>query len=627
MEISIPVSVDLVDSNVVDHTDHYDQKEHIDYKKGLRLQDRNEIWERTGIDLYPLDYDPAKDATYKTGDVLWAKNPVNDGYGGSGVVEGVIHVAGSSTVPVPLQPDLYTKVEGHFDNYSQWKERYVLIKTNITGKFSGFTKDSGSGSKLFVHRLYKDSKSVTGWTYETIKYIDGVPYWKDSEFSIPDKVHPNIPKTYIRQKTIGNAAEHEIIIFYKGIKVAVFPQDKTNLIPYDSVFTGVTKPYDGRLFRVGDLQRVQKDSGGAVYKFYQVSLQEHRGESLIASSPAHVYDYIDSNTIETKSYYAGVGPKDPTKPDDPSDVEYQNERNTNFILRTFIVRGDKLYARTEASAVQMSSTKTKPKLEKLVSIRDFKGGWTFVSPIEKLKPFDNKTYTKVHANNEITFAINVPDSAFNTVSFTGLIAETLSVETRSGHIGGGGHQNLGLHDYAPDGSRDINKRLPPVPTTAIVYNDIANAGSTDTPVGGHVLITIKGKNIELGGIHIGLSVNAGFTNLVFSNKYKDYSPYEKDSWGNVTYIAGVKTNVHSGTVDVPIRHYDMMNRLMTSLGQGLVILNGSDNLSNRPPDNNRNIFASTMVVGRIRDFQLRTNLDNKHMGEMATYSFTIEEEI
>ena len=621
MEISIPVSVDLADSNIIDHTDHYDQAEHVDYQKGLRLQDRSEIWERTGADLLPPAYDPAKDTTYRTGDVLWAKNPVSDGYGGSGTVKGVLHVAGRSTVPVPLQPDLYANVEGHFDNYVGWKERYVLVKTGITGDFTGFTQDSGSGKSLFVHRLFKDPKSATGWTYETVKYIDGVPYWKDSEFTIPDKLHPKVPKTYIRQKKVkgGTAGEFVVDIYYGNVLVSHFPHDITNpLVPYGSVFVGTNAPHAGTNFMVGDLERTQTDAAGNTYRFYQLSIEATKGVSLVATSPAHVHDYIDSNTVETKSYYAGVGSKDP---------DYVNEKNTNFILRTFFLRGDKLYARTQAGAVQQSSSTTKPKLEKLASIRDFKGGWTYVSPIEKLKPFDNKTYTKVHANNEITFAINVPDAAFNTVALTGLIGETVSIETRSGHIGGGGHQNLGLHDYKPDGSRDVDKRLPSVATTAILYNDIANGGTTDTPAGGHVIVTIKGKNIELGGIHIGLSVNAGFTNLVFNNKYKDYSPYEKDQWGNVTYIEGVKTNVHNGTVDVPIRHYDMMNRLMTSLGKGLVILNGSDNLSNRPPDNNRNIFASTMVVGRMRDFALRTNLDNKHMGEMATYSFTIEEEI
>jgi hypothetical protein len=89
----------------------------------------------------------------------------------------------------------------------------------------------------------------------------------------------------------------------------------------------------------------------------------------------------------------------------------------------------------------------------------------------------------------------------------------------------------------------------------------------------------------------------------------------------------VKVNIHSGTVDVPIRQYDMMNRLITSFGQGLVILNGSDSLDNTPPDNNELIFASTMVVGRITNFELKTRLDNKSMGQMATYSFTITEEV
>jgi hypothetical protein len=615
MEISIPVSVDLIDSNVVDHTEHYDQKRHVDYKKGLRLQDRSEVWERTGDDLLPPDYEPAKDSTYKTGDVLWAQNPVSDGYGQGGLVDGVLHVAGRSTAPVPLQPDLYPNAEHSFDKYSQWKERYVLVKTGITGDFTGFNQDSGTGDTRYLHRLFKNSKSPTGWTYEIVKQVHNVPYWNDSEFTIPDKIHPTVPKTYIRINTVTNAAERHVKVFYDNDEVADLPNDQFptgGYTPYGSVFRATYQgTYAGRNFLLGDLERTQYDKAtGITYKFYRLCIEGHKDDSVTADSPAYVLDYIDSNTVETRSYAT-----DSTAPD------------TAFILRTFIVRGDKLYARTEADAVQLSSTTTKPKLERLASIRDFKGGWTYVSPIEKLKPFDGKTYTQIEANNEITFSISVPDAAFNTVAFTGLIAKEISVETRAGHVGGGGHQNLGLHGYIPDGSRDVHKRLPPVPTTAIVYNDIPNGGTTDTPAGGHIIVTIKGKNIRLGGIWVGLSVNAGFTNLVFQNRYKDWSPYEKDQWGNVTYIEGVKTNIHSGTVDVPIRHYDMMNRLMTSLGQGLVILNGSDNLSNRPPDNNRNIFASTMVVGRIRNFALKTNLDNKHMGEMATYSFEIEESV
>ena len=619
MEISIPVAVELVDSNVVDHTEAYDQTKHIEYKRGLRLQDRSEIWERTGQDIYPPDYDPAKDSTYLTGDVLWASTPIDDGYGNSGTVQGVLHVAGRSTQAVPLQPDLYPQVEGNFDNYDQWQERYVLVKTGLTGDFNGFTLDSGTGASRHVHRLFRDAKSVTGWTYEVIKQHADVPFWNDSEFAIPDVVHPNVSPTYIRQKKIPNSSDSEIKIMYHGDEVALYPHDHTDpLVPYKTLWNATYQgQHAGINFMMGDLERTQTDTNGVIYKFYRVSIEGHRGEAVTAVSEAQVADYIDVNTVETRSYYAGVGSTDP---------DYDNQKNTNFVLRSFFVRGDKLYARTNKDAVQLSSKTTKPKLEKLASIRDFLGGWTFVSPIEKLKPFDSKNYTKIVTNNEITFKLNVPDGAFNTIAFTGLLCDELSVETREGSAGTG-PQNLALHGYQPDGSRDVNKRLPPVPTTAIIYNDLPNGGTTDTPVGGEIIITIKGKNIELGGIFVGLSVNSGFTNLSFQNKFKDYSPYEKDQWGNVMYVEGVKTNIHSGTVDVPIRHYDMMNRLMTSLGQGLVILNGSDNLSNRPPDNNRNIFASTMVVGRIRDFQLRTNLDNKHMGEMATYSFTIEEEI
>jgi len=137
---------------------------------------------------------------------------------------------------------------------------------------------------------------------------------------------------------------------------------------------------------------------------------------------------------------------------------------------------------------------------------------------------------------------------------------------------------------------------------------------------------ISDTSIRIGGIFLGQSVDAGFTNLVFTNKFKDYSPYEKDQWGNILYVKGVKTNIYAGIVDIEITDYDMINRLMSSIGGQTVILNGSDSKDNLEVDS-RNFFSSTMLVGRIKNFALKTKLDNKLMHQMASYSFEIEEDI
>jgi len=631
MEISIPLEPELLTTNVVDNTPHYSQQAHIKYQKGLRLQDANEVWEWSTQDMLPIPYVDADKLTYKTGDILWAKDPVDDGYGKTPTtkVQGVIHVAGSAKTDVPKQPDLYKDVDGVFSNYSGWSHRYALVESGLTGDFTGFTKDSGKGAAAHTHRLFKSKGSPTGWTYEVVKHIEKVPYWNDSVFSVPDKLHPNIDKNYILVTFPAGASDAKVDVWFEGKQVV----DQTNvgissIVPYSSTIDGTAQgnPYMGKPFLFGDLMRTQQDSAKTTYRYYRVSSQAYKTVDVIASDHAVVHDFIAPDTIEPRSYYSGVTLPTPPPPITPAQqTEYTNQKNTNFILRSFVLRGSNLYARTNIDAIQETTNAPTPLLERLDRLRDFKSGWTFVSPVDSLKPFDNKAYTQIKGGGVVTFKVKVNEGEFNTIAFTKLIAESVDVMVVANNTQGS--VLLDLKNFKPDGKRDINSRLPDVGTTAIVYSGIQGESYTDAPAGSTVEITLKGRRIQLGGIHVGLSVNAGFTNLVFQNKYKDYSPYEKDQWGNITYIEGVKTNIHSGTVDVPIRHYDMMNRLMISLGQGLVILNGSDTMGNTQPDNQKDIFASTMVVGRIRDFALRTNLVNKSLGEMATYSFTIEEDV
>ena len=237
-----------------------------------------------------------------------------------------------------------------------------------------------------------------------------------------------------------------------------------------------------------------------------------------------------------------------------------------------------------------------------------------IRPTGQYAPFDKKRYTYVEAPSPIEYIVK-SDYPFDTVAINGLIASKLEVT----FLPSDGSDPIPMIPVDITTNRDKDSRLPKYQTTVVGYAPRDIVGSV------HIKF-INDGNIRIGGISLGLSVDAGFTNLVFSNKFQDYSPYEKDQFGNILYVEGVKTNIYTGTVDVRLTDYDMMNRLMASIGGKTVILDGSDNFENEVVDN-ENFFASTALIGRIKNFALRTKLDNKKMSQMATYSFQIEEDV
>ena len=243
--------------------------------------------------------------------------------------------------------------------------------------------------------------------------------------------------------------------------------------------------------------------------------------------------------------------------------------------------------------------------------------FVYYSALAPMVPFDNKNYSKVTNDDFITYKI-YSNEPFDTLALGRVMGEEVTVTFKRAD---------GVVVYGPikiqlDCHLDNNGRLPPVPITKVIYSD------DDVPAGGYVEFTINDSSTvpkcELGSAVVGLSVQAGFTKLDFTNKYNDYSPQEVDQWGNVLYINGVKINVHSGTVDLPTAQYDKMNKLMLKLGADIVIVNGNGAKSNSPSDG-LSKFDSVVVIGRIKNFALKTNIKDKRMGDLATYTFTVEE--
>ena len=239
--------------------------------------------------------------------------------------------------------------------------------------------------------------------------------------------------------------------------------------------------------------------------------------------------------------------------------------------------------------------------------------FTYKEPINQLKPLSGKNYQAVTVAGDMDYSVRVVGGEFDTIALGHCIGDSVKITV----IDPSGKTEV--IDYAIDNSVSLASEMMSYPTTPVVYT------SRVFPDRSTITILISGDYTALGSLMAGISINAGFTNLVFQNKFLDYSPYEKDQWGNVTYVDGVRVSEHSGTVDLPINDYDRLNRMMLSLGKKVVILNGSDDRSNRAPNADLNIYASTMMIGRIKNFVMKTVLDKSEMSDMARYNFTIEE--
>ena len=299
------------------------------------------------------------------------------------------------------------------------------------------------------------------------------------------------------------------------------------------------------------------------------------------------------------------------------------ERGTNEVLptiydgnkwvgRTFFVIGNSLFMYAANAPVQTKNVHT-VEYEFLPKIDNWGTMFSYKEPIDQLKPLSGKNYQFVSMAGDLDYQVRVIGGEFDTIALGHCIGDSVKVTIVAPN------KHTVVLDYTIDNSVSANSDMMQYPTTPVLYTP------TPMPTGSTVRVQIRGKTTGIGTIMAGMSLSAGFTNLVFQNKFIDFSPYEKDQWGNVMYIDGVRVSEHSGTVDLPITDYDRMNRVMLSIGKQTIILNGSDDKSNREPNADLNIFSATMMIGRLKTFTMTTVLDKNEMSEMARYNFTIEE--
>ncbi len=236
-----------------------------------------------------------------------------------------------------------------------------------------------------------------------------------------------------------------------------------------------------------------------------------------------------------------------------------------------------------------------------------------------LSPFDGKNYTQTVFDTTSTDGVAqwtlLTTKEIDSIAFGRLICDSLNIRITDQT---GENVLFQINNYVVDNTISISSPEE-FPTTVVIYT-----GQTTIPAGSVVIIELNGAVITVGEMLPASKLEAGFTKMAFKNKFKDFSPKEQDQWGNWYYTDGVRVHTHSGTVELPVVSYDQMTRLMMRVGGQPVVINSSDSINNEVPDS-YNIFSATMMIARFITFELSTKEKNKRIGDIAQYTFSLEE--
>jgi len=545
------------------------------FKSGDVFRDTKAVYEKT-TEPFEMKTPPADTGTISLGDVYFVGDDASAPLVPPLCLSEVTGLAGTQ-VAVQPEESAYDTHPGP-NEFNQWSHRYAKLGTLDAQDRLSFSVGTTAG-KIINHELIYDGAE---WKYEIGEIVQ--------------KGRWSIGSESLSQYVIWNHTQNYTLTYkWNGTDVYTqanyIPGDWENYSPAGKEVTGT----DGKTYKCGEYI-----SGTSVHH-YVIKKRVYSPEYVVISS--ETITLLNSSQLYVTEEIPIL------------------LRPTNlgaWMPKTLIRRGDDIYLRTDNAEAQKEKLSNVVTYEKLKYFNDADWGWTKLRPTNHYAPLDGKKYTFVKAPNP-TYEVE-SKYPFNTLAINGLIAETVTVKFK--HIDKNGDPigtDIPLIAVTPDCYVDIQHRLPQAPTTLIVY--------APRDITGRVELTFTNAvDTLIGGIHLGQSVGVGFTNMTFTNKFRDYSPYEKDQWGNILYTKGVKTNIYQGTVDVEIKEYDRINRMMAMLGGQTVILNGSDTVHNDDIDST-NFFASTQVVGRVRNFALKTKLDNKLMSQMATYSFEIEEDV
>ncbi len=292
-----------------------------------------------------------------------------------------------------------------------------------------------------------------------------------------------------------------------------------------------------------------------------------------------------------------------------------------LVFRSAVERGLFFYLRTWTYAPIQTKTVAAPigdqnyTLKRIYSPIEI-AGFRYKSKTQFGAAFDNKNYTQATffpGNNKVVYSF-VTTGPTDTIAIGRVMGDSVSVSARNP----AGTIIFWVENYPID-----NQLLDTQFGQAI---NVVLYSEKLIPSSSIITVRINGGYIQVGRFLMGRKLHLGFTNTKFVNGFKDFSPKEQDQWGNIEYRSGIRVFTHSGTVDMPLKNYDLFNRAFMRVGGREVIINSSDSHKNTPP-NSVDIFQSTMMIGRFTSFSQQTKNIGTIMDSIAEYTFKVEESV
>ena len=293
-------------------------------------------------------------------------------------------------------------------------------------------------------------------------------------------------------------------------------------------------------------------------------------------------------------------------------------REDTLVINSAVSRGGVWYLRTHIKykiKYHTTSASTSYVTKRIYSPKEI-NGFRYNRMTNCMAAFDDKNYTK----GKFSPSSGYVDFSYITTGWTDtfaigrVYAESVSVTARNEN----GTIVFSVTDYPIQ--NEIADTNIGQDSNVILYSDKV------LPPKSKITVRIKAGEVSVGRILAGRKLTLGFTNTIFENGFKDFSPKEQDQWGNVMYKNGVRVYIHNGTVDLPLKDYDSLNRAFMHIGGQEMIINSSDSINNTPP-NSLTVFQATMFIGRFINFKQKTRNVGDLMDNVASFVFACEESV
>lgn len=377
---------------------------------------------------------------------------------------------------------------------------------------------------------------------------------------------------------------------HKYVKLGSVPLDQ---LLYDPNFGGAQADASKYLFHTW------VDDNGQTQIELQVTPETSLGEGSYSIQAPNVVTELTEDTVEYKA------------------TLHVTDNKLIGTLGTIFIRDGVWYMRTSYDADTEYTDITTAYGEDITSVNNL-DGFEIMERATYAYPFDGRNYTVSSRDNTMTYTIKGLEK-FDTIALGRVKGDSATILFKD-PLG----TTVSTHNFNIDGSRDSAGNLDAWHTTVIKYSiDDTSELPVVMDAESTVEITIMGGKIELGTLLLGISVDAGFSNLTISNRYKDFSILSENSFGFIDYVEREKINVYKGSVDIRITDYDRIGRLITSLGGKVNIVNGSKSKTKVP--DSKSVFASTQKIGRLFDFESKTKVSEDDIDPIANYTFRLEE--